>query len=403
MNTPLLTILLLITGPLTVSCQPSSAWISELIDHRDASPAMHYDVRLAAKLFSMDDTMDIQASVILVRDTADTVFGGRFVLDMDTIWMGYDGTHLLQADLHAGELTIVDPAENPGAFIRSTIYNNLLESGFFSRSRSLLEALSDTSLRVTGFDSLIGARHVPAIRIDMPGQESFSGEHIIFTFNPDTRYYHNRIHSVWYQDNEQYMAWTFPAVTYTRETLIPHWSEESLSGFRQIQYGDQQQAPRQAQQESDIMPYEAGKQINLTKLQGTWLQDQRPANSADLQGEDLILLDFWYTACYPCIKSIPAINRIADEYGGKGLRVVGVNPIDSPAANTARIEKFLHNNPMAYPTVMIAKEEKSYWAAPAYPTVLLMDGAGVILYMKTGYSPTAYEDISAELKKHLGE
>src|SRR5690606_26330152 len=109
------------------------------------------------------------------------------------------------------------------------------------------------------------------------------------------------------------------------------------------------------------------------------------------------------TACYPCIKSIPAINRIADEYGGKGLRVVGINPIDSPTANTARIEKFLHNNPMAYPTVMIAKEEKSYWAAPAYPTVLLMDGAGIILYMKTGYSPTTYEDISAELKKHLGE
>src|SRR6185369_6693545 len=40
------------------------------------------------------------------------------------------------------------------------------------------------------------------------------------------------------------------------------------------------------------------------------------------------ILDFWYSSCYPCIKSIPIVRHIADVYQAKGVKVYGVNMID---------------------------------------------------------------------------
>jgi thiol-disulfide isomerase/thioredoxin len=45
--------------------------------------------------------------------------------------------------------------------------------------------------------------------------------------------------------------------------------------------------------------------------------------AADLKGKVLIF-DFWATWCEPCLVEIPKFNKMADEYKGKDVEIVGI-------------------------------------------------------------------------------
>ncbi len=38
-----------------------------------------------------------------------------------------------------------------------------------------------------------------------------------------------------------------------------------------------------------------------------------------------IVLDFWYSSCEPCLKALPVINQLAEDYATADLRVIGIN------------------------------------------------------------------------------
>src|SRR5690349_229231 len=50
--------------------------------------------------------------------------------------------------------------------------------------------------------------------------------------------------------------------------------------------------------------------------------------TADLRGKVLVV-DFWATWCEPCISEIPKFNKMADEYKGKDVQIVGIT-VESP-------------------------------------------------------------------------
>ncbi len=42
----------------------------------------------------------------------------------------------------------------------------------------------------------------------------------------------------------------------------------------------------------------------------------------------LLVVNFWATWCAPCVEEMPALNRVRDEYRGRGVDVIGIG-IDS--------------------------------------------------------------------------
>lgn len=55
---------------------------------------------------------------------------------------------------------------------------------------------------------------------------------------------------------------------------------------------------------------------------------------ADLQGR-VVLLNVWATWCPPCVREMPALQRLYDRYRERGLEVVAVN-VDTPLPGTSR-------------------------------------------------------------------
>lgn len=58
---------------------------------------------------------------------------------------------------------------------------------------------------------------------------------------------------------------------------------------------------------------------------------------ADLEGP--VLVNFWASWCGPCVREAPHLVAIADEYGPRGLHVVGVNVKDQSVANALSFER----------------------------------------------------------------
>jgi len=89
-----------------------------------------------------------------------------------------------------------------------------------------------------------------------------------------------------------------------------------------------------------------------------------------------ILLNFWGTWCAPCLREIPELVELYDEYGDRGVLVIGV-AIESGSA--AEIRTFARELGITYP-IWIGSAEAAVeeFGTIGYPFTVLIDGGGVI-------------------------
>jgi len=105
-------------------------------------------------------------------------------------------------------------------------------------------------------------------------------------------------------------------------------------------------------------------------------------------GYDLTLVNVWATFCNPCLKEMPDLNEIYEEYGeaGKSFQMIGVcmdvmtlSGIDESIFNQAKeIEKTLN---LSYLNIVPGEALRSGTLAgvSAVPTTFFVDGSGNIV------------------------
>ncbi len=117
-------------------------------------------------------------------------------------------------------------------------------------------------------------------------------------------------------------------------------------------------------------------ECNLTALNGA------PADSLQSLKGEVVYVDFWASWCPPCIQSFPFLSGLQQDYGSKGLRVVGVN-LDEKVADA---EKFLADYPTGFTIVADrSKQCAKDFDVIAMPSSYLIDREGIVRYIHRGF------------------
>lgn len=112
----------------------------------------------------------------------------------------------------------------------------------------------------------------------------------------------------------------------------------------------------------------------------------------------LLLLDFFFQTCQPCVAAIPTIQRMQQTYGPQGLQVLAIDPIDK---NADKLNQFKAEKGISYPFLFATEMERAAFGVNSYPTVYLVDAHGKIAFVHSGYSNDFSQKLEAAIKSNL--
>jgi thiol-disulfide isomerase/thioredoxin len=123
--------------------------------------------------------------------------------------------------------------------------------------------------------------------------------------------------------------------------------------------------------------------------------DGKKVKLSDLRGQ-VVVLDFWYRGCGWCIKAMPQMNQLAEDFAGKPVVIFGMNTDRDEADAKFVIEKMA----LKYPTLK-GEGLPEKFGVQGFPTLIVIDQQGRVHDIHVGYTPTLREDIGKEIRQLL--
>lgn len=105
------------------------------------------------------------------------------------------------------------------------------------------------------------------------------------------------------------------------------------------------------------------------------LGSSQPMRLSQLKGK-VVLLEFWTKNCGYCIAAVSKLNTLSKHFQGKGLVVLGVNLHDK----VEDIHYFNQRTEPAYQTVYKGQKVAEEYGVGFFPTIVLLDKGGRVLY-----------------------
>ena len=124
------------------------------------------------------------------------------------------------------------------------------------------------------------------------------------------------------------------------------------------------------------------------------LADGSEFTLSEQQGK-VVLLNFWATWCGPCVREMPAFERLKEEYGEE-VAILAVNCME----NADTVAAFIEENGYTFP---VAIDEEGTVSA-RYPTqgipyTLVIDGEGIVqnIYVGAADAETQYNEYKSAI------
>ena len=128
--------------------------------------------------------------------------------------------------------------------------------------------------------------------------------------------------------------------------------------------------------ESELKPYK-GKQHIPLKLSD---YNEKVVDINDYSNQ-VVLLNFWASWCKPCIKEIPSLVRLQNQFNHNDFRIITINIGESKEQISEFVKKLKFDLPILFDTNGDAVKE---WGVYAYPSNFVLDKNGVIRYAYRG-------------------
>jgi len=102
----------------------------------------------------------------------------------------------------------------------------------------------------------------------------------------------------------------------------------------------------------------------------------------------VIVINFWFVECKPCIMEMPDLNKLVEKYKNKEVVFLGL------AMNQKeKLEQFLKKTKYNYNIVPDAKDVVGKYGVTSFPTHIVIDKSSNILFDVSGLGPTTIDDL----------
>jgi peroxiredoxin len=123
--------------------------------------------------------------------------------------------------------------------------------------------------------------------------------------------------------------------------------------------------------------------VTAPNFQATTLDNKR-IDLSKLKGQ-VVVLNFWFTRCQPCIEEMPGFNKLVEFYANKNVTFISFT-YDS----SAMVQKFLKQHPFEFQNVAnndVVRRD-SFKLFSVWPYTIIICKEGKIAYMQFGSKGT---------------
>ena len=144
---------------------------------------------------------------------------------------------------------------------------------------------------------------------------------------------------------------------------------------------------------------EAQSMIKVGKKAPDFKMQDENGNNISLESSKgkVVVLNFWFASCKPCITEVPELNKVYEKYGSDTNVVFASVTFEKEN----QVKSFLEKYPFSYPMVSDAKEICELFNVSAYPTNIIIDKNGNYYEYFIGGNPQIGEHISRAIKGAL--
>lgn len=140
---------------------------------------------------------------------------------------------------------------------------------------------------------------------------------------------------------------------------------------------------------------------NAPLFEGKYYSTGEAFKLADYIGKNVIVVDFWYTHCPPCVKAMPALSELYTNYKDQGFKVFGLNSVDNQPHSIDNLNKFLNKRQTSYDIIMITPAVDIMYKVNGYPTMYVIDKEGRIAFAEIGFDEEKFEKFKEKIEELL--
>lgn len=116
---------------------------------------------------------------------------------------------------------------------------------------------------------------------------------------------------------------------------------------------------------------------------------------SDLKGK-VVVLNFWFTKCGPCITEIPQLNTLASNFKNKDVVFLALT-----FNKKGVVKQFLETNPFQYTILANANDVIKMYGVNSYPTSIVINKKGEVVLKELGYRTNIKEVLATSINASL--
>jgi thiol-disulfide isomerase/thioredoxin len=113
--------------------------------------------------------------------------------------------------------------------------------------------------------------------------------------------------------------------------------------------------------------------------------------------DSIVLLDFFYTTCAPCVAAASELNSLYSNYKNKGVFLFGIDAFETDWAN---INKYVADHQILYPIIETNKQTLYNFGVTGFPRLLVIKN-GILVKIVYGYTKGVTEMLKTNLDQLL--